>query len=374
MEQLRKHYYAFISHSSKDEKMAKWLLKQLENYHIPATIQKEYHAPKRLKPIFLFQKDLTGNKLRDALEGELRDSKFLIVVCSPASARSEYVNAEVQHFIDSGRYDKIIPFIIDGVPFASLSGQANEECFPPALISLKGTDRELRGIDLRESIKQRGSRQAAVVDIVASMLGVRFDTMWNRYRRYRRRQLIALTVAALMMVGAFVMLWKMMQPIDVSLSVDEATPVNSAFPPCQNIVVRMYLDDEQKTDTLASVGDTAWMHNIPRWYLGRDVRVELYTKEYLPVDTMLVLQRKMTLPICRDANIYGHVRFYLVDIAHPEQADIRVGGQKAQADADGLVEMDIPIEAQQKKYVVAVNNQTDTLYMPCGEDVVIALP
>ena len=49
----QKHYYAFISHSSEDEKIAKWLCKQLEGYHIPTAIQKEYHAPKRLKPIFL---------------------------------------------------------------------------------------------------------------------------------------------------------------------------------------------------------------------------------------------------------------------------------------------------------------------------------
>ena len=31
-----KHYYAFISHSTADEKMAIWLRKQLINYNIPA--------------------------------------------------------------------------------------------------------------------------------------------------------------------------------------------------------------------------------------------------------------------------------------------------------------------------------------------------
>lgn len=354
--------------------MAKWLLRQLEDYHIPATVQKKYHLPKRLKPIFLFQKDLAGNKLRDALVGELKDSKFLIVLCSPASARSAYVNGEVQHFIDSGRYDKIIPFIIDGTPFASLDGNADEECFPAALIALRGTDKELRGIDLRESIKQRGSRQAAVVDIVATMLGVRFDMMWDRYRRFKRRQLTAFTMAAMVVVGAFAMLWKMMLPVDVSICVSEATPVNKDLPPCRNIVVNLYLDNEQKTDTIASIDDTLWLHNIPRKYIGQTTRIELFANEYKPVDTTLVLQRDLSLRMQRDASIYGHVRFSLVDIAHPEKADIHINGYEAHADADGLVELDMPLEAQQQMYVVNINNQIDTIDMPCGEDVVIALP
>ena len=183
MTQEQKHYYAFISHSSEDEKTAKWLCKQLEGYHIPAVIQKDYHAPKRLKPIFLFQTDLSGNKLRDALEGELSDSQFLIVLCSPAAAKSDYVNKEVKHFIDSGRYDKIIPFIIDGTPFASLKGDLENECFPSAMVALKGTEQELRGIDLRQEQKDRGSKKAAVIDVIASMLGVRMDVLWNRYRK-----------------------------------------------------------------------------------------------------------------------------------------------------------------------------------------------
>ena len=64
--------------------------------------------------------------LKRSLEKELDDSQFLIVVCSPNSAKSScvdgevkhYVNDEVQHFINTGRSDKIIPFIIEGKPHA----------------------------------------------------------------------------------------------------------------------------------------------------------------------------------------------------------------------------------------------------------------
>lgn len=213
MNQEQKHYYAFISHSSEDEKTAKWLCKQLEGYHIPTTIQKEYQAPKRLKPIFLFQADLAGNKLRAALEGELKDSKYLIVICSPSSAKSDYVNEEVLHFINSGRYDKIIPFIVDGKPFASVKGNAEEECFPPALVALRGTEKELRGIDLREEKKHRGSKKAAVIDVIATMLGVRFDVLWDRYRHRRIRQYcLAALLCLLVCLGGF-FLWDYNRPM-----------------------------------------------------------------------------------------------------------------------------------------------------------------
>ena len=63
----QKHYYAFISHSTVDENVALWLRKELEGYHIPSAVQRDYHAPKRLRPIFIYQTDLAGTQLGDAL-------------------------------------------------------------------------------------------------------------------------------------------------------------------------------------------------------------------------------------------------------------------------------------------------------------------
>ena len=212
MEQEQKHYYAFISHSSADVKIAKWLCKQLEGYHIPTAIQKDYHAPKSLKPIFLYEIDLSKNVLKSALESELIDSQYLIVICSPMAAKSSHVNDEVQHFIDSGRYDKIIPFIIEGTPFASLKGDTENECFPPALVALKGTKKELRGIDLREEQKHRGSKKAAVIDVIATMLGVRMDVLWDRYKRRRIRQYAIAASLALLLLLSGILVWDYNRP------------------------------------------------------------------------------------------------------------------------------------------------------------------
>lgn len=187
MPQDQKHYYAFISHSSADAKIALWLRSQLENYHIPTAVQHTYNVPKRLRPVFCYQTDLAGNKLHDALKKSLDDSEFLIVVCTPASAQSIYVNNEIEYFIEIGKADKIIPVIVAGEPYASLNNNPQNECFAPALIGQKDQEKELRGINFNETKKQLGSKKAAVVNIIASMLGVRFDALWNRYKKRQRR-------------------------------------------------------------------------------------------------------------------------------------------------------------------------------------------
>ena len=51
-----------------------------------------------------------------ATRDNLDKSKYLILICSPNSAKSEYVNDEAEYFIKNGRTDHIIPLIVDGVP------------------------------------------------------------------------------------------------------------------------------------------------------------------------------------------------------------------------------------------------------------------
>ena len=203
-----RHYYAFISHSTKDEKIATWLRERLVNYNIPVSVQKEYNAPKKLRPIFLYQTDLAGNVLNESLRAELQDSHYLIVICSPSGAQSEYVNREVKHFIETGRAECIIPVIVDGTPHA---GNPSEECFPPALLALAG-ENELRGVDLRDSKTKYGSKQGAVANIVASMLGVRFDILWNLYKRKRKRKTLLWSLLLLVLILGVLFVWDYKRP------------------------------------------------------------------------------------------------------------------------------------------------------------------
>lgn len=185
MEQEEKtfEYYAFISYSHKDQNLAKRLQKRLQNQHLPSALQKIYpELPKSLKPIFLDESNLVGiGTLKDSLEENLDKSKHLIVLCSPNSARSVYVNREVEHFIANERLKQIIPLIVDGVPH---SDDASVECFPPALRNLS-IDDELLGIDLTKF-----NQEDVFIRIIARMLGL--DMALYKYweERERRRRCI----------------------------------------------------------------------------------------------------------------------------------------------------------------------------------------
>ena len=124
-------YYAFISYSRKDEKWAKWLPNRLESYRIPSVIRKEVpRLPKQVRPIFRDKTDINAGVLETSLREELARSKYLIIISSPESAKSDWVGREISAFIEMGRADCIIPFIVDGEPN---SQNPARECFPPVL-------------------------------------------------------------------------------------------------------------------------------------------------------------------------------------------------------------------------------------------------
>ena len=112
-------YYAFISYSHRDEKWAKWIQGALEKYRLPAAVRKEAgkNLPQRIRPVFRDATDLGAGKLADNLRQELEQSRFLIVVCTPNSAKPNaegrhWVNEEVERFCELGRADHVQPHLL----------------------------------------------------------------------------------------------------------------------------------------------------------------------------------------------------------------------------------------------------------------------
>ena len=189
---MDKRYYAFISYKREDEKQAKWLQDKLEHYRFPTNLNGRTDLPKNVRPIFRDVTDLTPGILAEEINKALNDSQWLIIVCSPRSAKSPWVCKEAQSFIDSGRADRIIPYVIEGVPF---SGDEATECYPEALLNMKG-NKELLAANVNEI-----GREAAAIKILARMFGLRFDTLWQRHtREQKKRRIIWGTIAAFMVV------------------------------------------------------------------------------------------------------------------------------------------------------------------------------
>ncbi|MBQ6923701.1 MAG: toll/interleukin-1 receptor domain-containing protein [Kiritimatiellae bacterium] len=171
-------YYAFISYSHYDEKWARWIQHALEHYHLPSVARKEIGREVKIRPVFRYQTDLGVSILRSQIPRELDQSKFLIVVCSPNSAKpgitgEHWVNDEIRHFIDAGRADRIIPVIVDGVP-----NGGNRECFPPALAALG-----VSGPNMKEE-----GKGVVLQKVVSRLLGLRPDILIDRWRKERRRK------------------------------------------------------------------------------------------------------------------------------------------------------------------------------------------
>ncbi len=145
---MERQYLAFISYSHADNReegrrWANWLHERLESYPVPERLVGAQSGdgqsiPKELFPIFRDEKEFAASHdLKEAIEGALNRSRFLIVICSPRAAKSVYVDAEIRAFKEQkGGASRIIALIVDGDPFASVRSGADpeRECLPPSLL------------------------------------------------------------------------------------------------------------------------------------------------------------------------------------------------------------------------------------------------
>lgn len=182
-------YWAFISYSHADRRWAHWLHRALERYRVPRRLVRDGGQPARLRPIFLDQDELaSAPELGHEIESALRQSRNLIVVCSPAAAASRWVNEEIRHFRALGHHDRIFCLIVDGDP-----NDLGRDCFAPALRQFvdgggQPQDRQIEPIaaDVRPGA---GGRQVALLRIVAGLLSVGFDELRQRELVERNRRL-----------------------------------------------------------------------------------------------------------------------------------------------------------------------------------------
>lgn len=349
MEQQFK-YFAFISYSSHDTKWGKRLHKKLESYSIPSTLCKK-HGWKRkpLNPIFFAPYEIQPGTLSEELKDRLRESRHLIVICSPYSAQSYWVGLEIEFFHQLGRTKDIHFFIIDGVPN---SGDKTTECFNNKIKEL-GIP-EILGANIREKVYRWSwlNRERAYVQIVTKLLGVEFDSIWQRHKRMLWQKMTLWLMCLTAVLAALMGTWLANRPVDVEISLNETSAHNNNLPPLHDAVITLMLDNERKTDTLHTMGSTTTFTNIPANMIGKEVRVLFMCEDWCTTDTTLELNKNITLNISRDINAFGHVRFTLYDsqVTPIAGKTINISGVKATSNAQGVVDAVIPFEKQNVIY------------------------
>ena len=377
-------YFAFVSYRSSDEKWAKWLQEKIEGYRLPTTIQHENNdLPKsKLRPCFRYHTDIQPNELKTELRNKLEQSKYLLVICSPRSAQSPWVGAEIDTFVQLGRRDRIIPIIVEGRPY---SNDPATECYNPMLLKHFphsddiNEDQEILGVNIHEegSGSAYMKRERAVMQVVSRMLNVSFDCIWQRQKRRLIRRAVLSVAGTLAVLAALIAVWVLNQPFDSRVSLYEATPVIEALPPMHDAVLTLTLPDEERTDTIRAFDQTVLFRYLPARLKNQEAALHIEAPDYLPLDTVVTLTDELRLPLHRDPQVYGALSAtVLMDGNIMRNMRIMVESFPVTTDADGRFSLFVPLEQQRKSYSITVPSDYSiytTLHAPCGRNDIVLL-
>ena len=208
-------YWAFISYSHTDREWGDWLHKVLETYRVPRRLigreSRDGTIPARLFPIFRDREELpVSSDLNTNINEALRESRYLIVVCSPRAASSRWVGEEIKTFKRLGREDRILALIVDGEPNASDGKpgfKVEDECFHEALRyrwSETGEISDLRSEPIAADAREgKDEKNNARLKLLAGLLGVNYDDLKQREHERRLKRARRIGIAAFVLVAIF---------------------------------------------------------------------------------------------------------------------------------------------------------------------------
>jgi outer membrane protein assembly factor BamB len=225
-------YWAFISYSHSDKSWGDWLHRSLETWRPPRALLgrpgRDGPVTKKNPPVFRDREELPSSaSLADNINDALRESRYLIAICSPRSAASRWVNEEIRYYKSLGREDRVLCLIVDGEPNASDKPESGlPECFPPAVrfhVGADGALTEERTEPIAADARTRGDgRERAKLKLLAGLLGVNFDDLVRREARRQRWRRIRLGALAAVAFGAGVWWW--LQPGILRVQVQPPPP------------------------------------------------------------------------------------------------------------------------------------------------------
>lgn len=338
---------AFISYSHHDSKVADWLQTRLEHYHLPSNMPNPVNPQNHyLRPIFRDRTDLTTGVLSEIIDKNLENSKYLILICSRRSARSEWVSKEVQYFIEHGRLNQIIPLVIDGIPY---SGGARE-CMPKYMCDYVNDhpDQELLCID-----RVADGDDRAFMQIVSRLMDVPFDVMYARHRR-RRNQLIASTaIVSSILLGAAAYL---ITPVSTSVKLYDLV---SHLPHQEGILM---VDGQLYTIPDSCYSSEIPLQELPGFRRGGTVEVVFTAPFYDTIQTTMSLgigfSTLLELDLNRD-DTFSNFKGVVIDAdgSPVRGANVEVGGYQAETDAHGSFHLQLPPKAQQMTQPIYITKE-----------------
>lgn len=202
MPQAQKPLYdAFISYGRSEEEFASRLQSGLHSFAKPWY---------RLRAVRTFRDKTSlraGDELEKGIRSALDQSKFLIVLASKVSAKSEWINWEVKHWAQTKGFNSIIIVLLNGrIDWDHENQKILTDALPACLLSLpyepawedlrwasssKELSREFGGNDFRR----------ALAAISATLRNKPKDELFSEDHRQHRRTLMATGAVILLIVA-----------------------------------------------------------------------------------------------------------------------------------------------------------------------------
>lgn len=192
-------YDAFIcyKHGALDTAAALRLQKNLESFRPPMGISKKKHP---FRNVFVDEGELAScPDMGAAIHTALKNSRYLIVICSPDTPVSKWVDKEIKEFSELHGRDRILAVIISG---------DRDSSFPDGL---KGTDDAVGEVLAASAIGKnrravlRNLGLDALLKIASAMLGVTYDSLKQRKKIHVFRNITMISVSMAVLLSLFFM-------------------------------------------------------------------------------------------------------------------------------------------------------------------------
>ena len=363
-----KKKYAFISYNHLDVLWAIRLKLKMIWFKLPSYIENEFKKSKYLEPVFRDRDYLTSGNLPTMIKRQLDNCRYLIVICSPHSAKSKWVNQEVDYFLnkkkrsdkESDPADYIVPYILLDEPIDKT------DCYPPALLEFERKRKEkdpafdllyiTKNDDEEKLFHTSFSRiipfqvrtEKSFARVIAKVLGItdEFDDIWRLHQRLLKRRWKIRAVIATVIVAIIAFL---LYPMSISIKIND----DQHFLPESEDAI-LYVNNIgyplSKIDTTIKIKDLPW------YFLFKDIPIRFSATYYTSKDTSINTS-------------FSHNGLFSIEVKRDSTFGIYAGTVKA---LDGKTVSDVIVTISPQKGVAGKSCKTDKnghfhIYYPTKE-------
>ena len=199
--------------------------------------------------------------------------------------------------------------------------------------------------------------ELAYVNVVKHLVaeGIMLDEKIQRKRKIRLYGIGFMLLALLGCAAYFV--WRLSTPYQMRVNINEDKAYSIPNLPFEKgTLVCEYADNPAQTFPLTAENHSVFLNDIPYKYRNTSVHVVFEAEGYLPVDTVVPVQKAFSLSIRRNNElgvVFGSVADFKT--GNPiENATVRMQDMEMKTDSFGRFRIDIPFEKQDKAQLLQV--------------------